>query len=90
MSTLSQNLLPNTDTIDPDIMKSKDDKAKEKDAYYYNWRHSPELLPELQVGDKVRVRTGHQSTWEQLGTIYSSHTPKTPRLHSICIGDKVI
>ena len=33
MPTLSQNLRPNAEKIDPDIENSNDDKAKEKDAY---------------------------------------------------------
>jgi len=57
--------------IDTSAVREKDDHYKEKMAHYYNTHHGAKPLADLHPGDRVRIRTDGERTWERGGTIES-------------------
>ena len=73
----SENLKPKWP--DHDKVKVNDQQAKENNAYYHDRGSRP--LPPLRVGDTVRMKTSHDKTWSEPGTVIQQHD--TPRSYIV-------
>ncbi|RXN12286.1 Transposon Ty3-I Gag-Pol poly [Labeo rohita] len=74
--TFKQNLKPKC----PNIIKVKlnDTRAKSANERTYNRRYSARLLPSLQKGDKVHVKTDAEKQWKTMGVIMDfAGTPRS-------------
>ncbi|MGH0127348.1 UNVERIFIED_CONTAM: hypothetical protein FKN15_039378 [Acipenser sinensis] len=77
--TLKQNLIP--EWPDLNVVRQNDTKAKQSYEKYYNRKHSTRPLPQLSIGDRVRVKTDGEREWKTTGIVRGRCT--TPRSYIV-------
>lgn len=79
LPTLPSALKPNWPN--PDLIRMKDNKAKQSYEYYYNRHHGVQSLPTLLPGDGVRMKTHQEKNWTKEGIVTSC--AETPRSYTV-------
>ncbi|KAG9282794.1 hypothetical protein AMEX_G1491 [Astyanax mexicanus] len=83
---LEKNLMPTP--IDDAGIRWRDEKAKRAYQFFYNRRHSARPLPELNPGQRVKVKLDTEKSWKTPATVLSKS--QEPRSYVIQTEDNTI